>query len=654
MQRPYHASSSSADKAAGSAPSPLDPDPLLSESNTWLRGEESGNLPSALEGDEAADSANYAVALDSNVVQEIDQSPALMYIGDQQSASSFVFDLCNGPSQTSHYLVPRGTTRRQRPEDLNYLRLKGCFSVPSQDICEDLIRAYFLHVHPFLPIIDARHFLEDFVSHGYHNINLLLLWSMFFAATNFVDSEVLQKAGYTSRKAMKRAMYQRAKCLYDSDYEEDKVSLIQAVILMAFWYSDMEDRTGAWHWMGIAIGLCQTMGLHRNPRVDTVKQHLSKETIGLFRRIWWSCFVRDRWLSLAMGRPMRIQIEDCDTPMPTVNDVTKELEGISCPTTRSYLPNGPEKLAGLWVKLLRISDALGTMIRVFYRLKGTKADLKDMKKCEEEILQCALSSEEKGEEDHTLLFHVHQLQLFYEATIIVLHRPYLLPRANEMASSEEKSWQALSRQKAKTAATNTNVVLERLIDLDMIKCLKPMTVTALIPAMQIHLLESTSATPLLRSFGTHKLRLCMMVLSELRATYWGADSVYRLFERAEAKLIKHQIKGTAGRNDGRSGNLLPLTPESSNSTQTQFADTQDFPGSLDDPSNFLWDQFDLTAMMDGDAYLQSDPALIQDGAVREGINESPLSESMHEDYGINTLLSLEEFNSQCHFMSQIR
>ena len=109
----------------------------------------------------------------------------LTFIGDRQGASNFVFDLCNGPSQTSHYLVPRVITNRaQGPEDLAYLRLKGCFSLPSQNICEDLIRAYFLHVHPFLPIIDAGHFLAEFVKHEYQNINLLLLWSVFFAATN--------------------------------------------------------------------------------------------------------------------------------------------------------------------------------------------------------------------------------------------------------------------------------------------------------------------------------------------------------------------------------------------------------------------------------------------------------------------------------------
>jgi len=42
------------------------------------------------------------------------------------------------------------------------------------------------------------------------------------------------------------------KTLYDADYETDKVLLIRSVILMGFWHTDTQDRTGAWHLTGIA------------------------------------------------------------------------------------------------------------------------------------------------------------------------------------------------------------------------------------------------------------------------------------------------------------------------------------------------------------------------------------------------------------------
>jgi len=63
----------------------------------------------------------------------------------------------------------------------------------------------------------------------------------------------------------------------------------------------------------------------------------------------------------------------------------------------------------------------------------------------------------------------------YRTTVIVLHRPYILRGANAVSLSEEDLWQAESRGKAKIAATNINGVLERLIDKDLVKFLKPMT-----------------------------------------------------------------------------------------------------------------------------------------------------------------------------------
>lgn len=77
--------------------------------------------------------------------------------------------------------------------DWVYLQSKGAFDLPSIDVCDCLIRAYFEHVHPLLPIIDASHFLSQYTLKGASSMNLLLLWSVFLAAANvkFTDSRLL-------------------------------------------------------------------------------------------------------------------------------------------------------------------------------------------------------------------------------------------------------------------------------------------------------------------------------------------------------------------------------------------------------------------------------------------------------------------------------
>src|SRR4051794_16668630 len=64
------------------------------------------------------------------------------------------------------------------------------------------------------------------------------------------------------------------------------------------------------------------------------------------------------------------------------------------------------------------------------------------------------------------------------------------------------------------------------------------SLTAIMPAMQIYLIETKHATrPLQRHVSSQKLHLFMMVLAEMRDNYWGADAVLRLFQTAKAALV---------------------------------------------------------------------------------------------------------------------
>lgn len=60
----------------------------------------------------------------------------------------------------------------------------------------------------------------------------------------------------------------------------------------------------------------------------------------------------------------------------------------------------------------------------------------------------------------------------------------------------------------------------------------------MIPAMQIHLYDCKSPNALTRGLAENKLQLHMLVLSNLRGTYWSADVIYRLFDRAQNILKK--------------------------------------------------------------------------------------------------------------------
>jgi hypothetical protein len=170
--------------------------------------------------------------------------------------------------------------------------------------------------------------------------------------------------------------------LYDSDYEDDKLYVVQSVTLLGFWYSDPEDRHGPSHWMGIAIGLCQVMGLYRTPRSSGSLSPYANLRTRLFRRIWWSCFMRDRWLCLALGRPMRINLEDCQVQMPEPEDITMELGELAPDVAAKYLPAAMQEQAEVWVRLIHLSVTLGKILRQHTR---TPLDHDCFQSCETDL-----------------------------------------------------------------------------------------------------------------------------------------------------------------------------------------------------------------------------------------------------------------------------
>ncbi|PCG91370.1 Transcription factor [Penicillium occitanis (nom. inval.)] len=132
-----------------------------------------------------------------------------------------------------HILLPYNIPASLSSQERAYLDYKGCFTLPQNEICLDLLRAYFYHVHPLIPVVDAEEILK-FLDSNANEYNLLLLWAMFFVAAN---------------------------CLYDNGGEMDKVVQLQAAVLLGFWHSKNDDHTQPWYWTGIAINLCYIMAI---------------------------------------------------------------------------------------------------------------------------------------------------------------------------------------------------------------------------------------------------------------------------------------------------------------------------------------------------------------------------------------------------------
>lgn len=170
---------------------------------------------------------------------------------------------------------------------------------------------------------------------------------------------------------------------------------------MGHWYTSTDDRAGPWHWTGIAIGLSHTVGLHQ----------LSHGPRPLWRRLWWSLYCREVWLSLGLGRPMRIVLEDSDTSPPS----TCDYDVLSPDVSQKYLPEELSHLFDMWLDLVRLTVALGNVLLKNYRAKGVKQSRADIERCELEIRAshhtCPRSNTSQS---RVLASHIHLFKLYFE------------------------------------------------------------------------------------------------------------------------------------------------------------------------------------------------------------------------------------------------
>jgi hypothetical protein len=160
------------------------------------------------------------------------------------------------------------------------------------------------------------------------------------------------------------------------DYEKNKLTLIQSVFLTGRFYANAEDRMGPWHWNGIAISLSHTIGLHMlltSPAREGIQS--------LWRRVWWCIYYREVWLSMGQGRPMRISLDHCSTPMPEIYDTRSDYS----PEYEHYLPDQLSTLLGMWIRLIGVTRVMGEILSTNYAIKGSRPSKAAIERDENEI-----------------------------------------------------------------------------------------------------------------------------------------------------------------------------------------------------------------------------------------------------------------------------
>lgn len=111
------------------------------------------------------------------------------------------------------------------PQHLEFLYHKGALKIPGSALRNGLVCCFAEFVYPTMPVVDLGDFLRalDFSGNvdssdaasipdkSRPKIGIFLFQAVMFAAVAFVDLELLKNAGFTSRRAARKILYQRAK-----------------------------------------------------------------------------------------------------------------------------------------------------------------------------------------------------------------------------------------------------------------------------------------------------------------------------------------------------------------------------------------------------------------------------------------------------------
>ncbi|KAM0257421.1 hypothetical protein ACHAQJ_004367 [Trichoderma viride] len=451
----------------------------------------------------------------------------------------------------------RALPNKISPEDIRYLHMKGALSIPCLSLQNALLRAYIEFVHPYMPLMDLVSFLN--VINRYDGtegqVSLFLYHAVMFSATAFVDMRHLREAGYATRKAARKAFFLKTRLLYDFDYESDRLVLVQGLLLMTYWYETPDDQKDTWHWMGVAISLAHTIGLHRNPEVTSMAVPTQK----LWKRIWWSCFMRDRLIALGMRRPTRIKDEDFDVPMLIESDfeLTVLSDKVTIVPPECTLMRDVEmqrQLAVMCIAKAQLCICISHMLKAQYsvlirdnmkpenttnstmmlfpnkkldNLDSVKVVDAELKAWAASLPECCqyrmLVPADTKNGRSTLVVQRTLLHMVYHTTISALHRPQFLPSSPMQAPTVSRQVQEMSRLKVKDAATHITSMATELHHLRLERYLPTTGVTVILPAMIIHLLEMKNPMAESRGRATRGFRQCMRVMEKLREIYAAAD-----------------------------------------------------------------------------------------------------------------------------------
>ncbi|OAP60804.1 hypothetical protein AYL99_05806 [Fonsecaea erecta] len=447
-------------------------------------------------------------------------------------------------------------------EDTAYLHHKGVFDVPNVNCRNELLRSYFLFSYPLLPLLDVETFLAPMLEGDSEaKISLLLFYAVMCSGAAHVDMRVLRDLGFKTRKLARRAFFERTRLLYDLDCEMDRVSLVQAFLLLTYWYDARETHKERKFWIRAAVTLAQDLGLDLHLETCGTKQHR------MLKRLWWCCFMRDQFVALMTWTPPQLGARHRHLPMLELDDFeTQDFSpGVSHLLKEWNFVDGQRskiRLATLCIEKAKLCVCINEILQARYSSLRYESDRRMMTilvprhstanafeilELDRQLQQWYRGLSNAGKFDlrdptdcafmktsNIIAMHRAHLKLLFLSAMIALHRP----QVSETAGTLPASYHQLSQTKLRDAADEVAHVAISIKNLEMGTHMAPRGVTLLLPIMLVHLQDVMPQMQISQRSRLEKYYDCMHILDSI-----GADGASEAFlpSKLEAAFLKLNI-----------------------------------------------------------------------------------------------------------------
>lgn len=110
---------------------------------------------------------------------------------------------------------------------------------------------------------------------------------------------------------------------------------------------------------------------------------------------------------------MRIHNDSYDLDMPTRDDVLSELKQVKVHALSKFIPTNSPSLTEMWLRNVQISDILGHVLQIHYRVKGPEPSPAEVDQASRLLDGLALGADVDNENDD-IRIHTLQTELLYQ------------------------------------------------------------------------------------------------------------------------------------------------------------------------------------------------------------------------------------------------